>query len=305
VPVDDAGTAFEAPEGVRPRVTSVEDFYVIDINTRKPALSDESWTLRVHGLVDQQVMLSYRDLLNMPAVEQFGNLMCISFTYDNNLIGNTRWTGVPLRDVLAMAGVQDAALDVVLRGAGGYTDSIRVEKAMDQRTLLAYGMDGETLTQDHGFPCRLYVPDIYGEKNVKWIQEIELVDYDYKGYWQERGWSDDATINVLASIDTPSGNVSPGEDGLVAIGGVSFAGERGIERVAVSINGDDWIDTELEPYDPELVWQRWRYDWSPEPGEYRITVQATDRSGEVQDTTVREPFPDGMTGLHEVSIRID
>lgn len=304
VPATPLPVVFDAPAGVRPRQTSIDDFYVIDINTRKPALPDESWTLRVHGLVDQPLLLSYRDLLDMPAVEQYGNLMCISFTYDNNLIGATRWTGVPLMNVLDMAGVRDGALDVVLRGAGGYSDSIRIEKAQDPRTLLAYGMDGETLSRDHGFPCRLYVPDIYGEKNVKWLQEIEIVDYDYKGYWQERGWSDDATINVLSTIDTPTGNVTPDDNGVVQIGGITFAGERGIERVTVRIDDGDWVEAELEEYDPELTWQRWRFDWSPEPGEYRLAVQATDKAGEIQDTVVRDPFPDGMTGLHEVTVRV-
>jgi DMSO/TMAO reductase YedYZ molybdopterin-dependent catalytic subunit len=305
VPATPLPETFDAPDGIRPRQTSIEDFYVIDITTRKPALPDDSWTLRVHGLVDQPLLLSYRDLLDMPAVEQYGNLMCISFTYDNNLIGATRWTGVPLVDVLERAGVQAGALDVVLRGAGGYSDSIRIEKARDPRTLLAYGMDGETLTRDHGFPCRLYVPDIYGEKNVKWLQEIEVVDFDYKGYWQERGWSDDATINVLATIDTPGGTTSPDENGIVPVGGVTFAGERGIERVSIRINDGDWIETDLEDYDPELTWQRWRYDWAPEPGEYRLTVQAVDGRGELQDVVERDPYPDGMTGLHEVTVRIN
>src|SRR5690606_13781352 len=115
-----------------------------------------------------QLAITYRDLLSMPAVEMDGTLMCISFTYDNDLISSTRWTGVPLRDVLQMAGIADGAVELVLKGGGGYSDSISIEQALDARTLLAYGMNGETLPRGHGFPCRLYVPNIYGEKNVKW-----------------------------------------------------------------------------------------------------------------------------------------
>ena len=230
--------------------------------------------------------------------------MCISFTYGNDLISSTRWTGVPLRDVLQLTGIQDTAVDLILRGAGGYSDSIPVAKALEEQTLLAYGMNGETLPREHGYPCRLYVPNIYGEKNVKWLQEIEVVDYDYKGYWQERGWSDEAVINKIAVIDTPSGNIAADADGKVPVGGVTFAGSRGVQAVRLRVDDGDWVDTELEAYDPELLWQRWRYDWTPEPGEYDLTVQAIDGNGVEQETARRDVFPDGMTGLHRVTVRV-
>jgi DMSO/TMAO reductase YedYZ molybdopterin-dependent catalytic subunit len=304
VPATERPASFEAPEGVRARNTSNDDFYVIDISTRKPAIPDDSWKLTVHGLVEQPIELSYIDLLNMPSREMDGTLMCISFTFGNDLISSTRWTGVSLRDVLQLTGIQDTAVDLILRGAGGYSDSIPVAKALEEQTLLAYGMNGETLPRDHGYPCRLYVPNIYGEKNVKWLQEIEIVDYDYKGYWQERGWSDEAVINTIAVIDTPSGSISVGPDGNVPVGGITFAGSRGVQSVRLRIDDGDWVEAELEAYDPELLWQRWRYDWSPEPGEYDLTVQAVDGNGVEQETARRDVFPDGMTGLHTVTVRV-
>lgn len=304
VPAIELPASFDPPAGVRARNTSNADFYVIDISTRKPAIPDDTWKLTVHGLVDQPVELSYIDLLNMPSREMDGTLMCISFTYGNDLISSTRWTGVPLRDVLQLTGIQDTAVDLILRGAGGYSDSIPVAKALEEQTLLAYGMNGETLPREHGYPCRLYVPNIYGEKNVKWLQEIEVVDYDYKGYWQERGWSDEAVINKIAVIDTPSGNIAADADGKVPVGGVTFAGSRGVQAVRLRVDDGDWVDTELEAYDPELLWQRWRYDWTPEPGEYDLTVQAIDGNGVEQETARRDVFPDGMTGLHRVTVRV-
>jgi DMSO/TMAO reductase YedYZ molybdopterin-dependent catalytic subunit len=304
IPATSLPAGFDSPAGVRTRNTSNDDFYVIDISTRKPAIPDNTWKLTVHGLVDQPVELSYIDLLNMPALEMDGTLMCISFTYGNDLISSTRWTGVPLRDVLQLTGIKDSAVDLILRGAGGYSDSIPVAKALESQTLLAYGMNGETLPRDHGYPCRLFVPNIYGEKNVKWLQEIEVVDYDYKGYWQERGWSDEAVINTIAVIDTPSGTITPAADGHVPVGGVTFAGSRGVQTVRLRVNDGDWVETELEAYDPELLWQRWRYDWSPEPGEYDLEVQAVDGNGVEQETMRRDVFPDGMTGLHTVTIRV-
>lgn len=304
VPAVDDLPEFTAPAGVRARNTPNEDFYTVDISTRDPAISEKSWTLLVRGMVEQQLAITYRDLLSMPAVEMDGTLMCISFTYDNDLISSTRWTGVPLRDVLQMAGIADGAVELVLKGGGGYSDSISIEQALDARTLLAYGMNGETLPRGHGFPCRLYVPNIYGEKNVKWLEEIELVDYDYHGYWQERGWSDAAVINTISVIDTPRGEVTPNERGIVEVGGIAFAGSRGVKSVRLMVDGGDWVEATLEPYVPELVWQRWFYEWPAEPGEYTLSVQAIDGTDAAQETAERDPYPDGMTGLHEVQVRV-
>jgi DMSO/TMAO reductase YedYZ molybdopterin-dependent catalytic subunit len=304
VPAGDEDTSFVAPGGVRPRNTSNDDFFVIDISTRKPALPDTSWTLRIHGLVEREIEVSYPDLLSMPSIEMDGTLMCISYTHGSNLIGSTRWTGVPLRDVLQRSGIGDGVVDLILRGAGGYSDSIPVAKALESTTLLAYGMNGETLPRDHGFPCRLYVPNIYGEKNVKWLQEIEVVDYDYLGYWQERGWSDEAVINTLSTIDTPSGQATPNEDGVVVVGGIAFAGTRGIELVELQVDDGEWQAADLEPYEPELIWQRWRYDWPATSGNHVLTVRAVNGEGVPQDPTPREPFPDGMTGLHTVRVNV-
>lgn len=303
-PADDLPDQFVAPEGVRPRVTANEDFYVIDISTRKPAISDRQWTLKVHGMVREPIEITYLDLLAMPAVEQWGTLMCISYFHDSGLISSTRWTGVPLRDLLQRTGILDGAVDLVLKGAGGYSDSIPVAKALERETLLVYGMNGATLPQEHGYPCRLYVPNIYGEKNVKWLEEIEVVDYDYQGYWQERGWSDDAVINIISEIDTPRDDLSPDERGIILVGGIAFAGSRGIDKVELQIDDREWVEAEVEPYDPLLLWQRWKYEWDAEPGKHRLTVRATDGMGNLQESSVRDPYPDGATGLHSVTLDV-
>lgn len=306
-PAAEDAADFDAPAGVRPVITSNEDFYTIDISTRDPAIPAEQWTLQVTGLVDQELVISYNDLLGMPSIELPGTLMCISFTYGSELISNTHWTGVRLRDVLQMAGIGDGAVELVLKGAGGYSDSIPVSKGLEETTLLAYGMNGETLPQGHGYPCRLYVPNIYGEKNVKWLEEIEVVDVEYTGFWQERGWDEnntEAVINIISVIDTPLGDVTADESGTVPIGGIAFAGSRGIQSVQIQVDGGEWVDTTVEPYDPKLVWQRWKYDWPAEPGEHTLTVRAVDGEGNEQITEEAPPFPDGMTGLQEVSVQV-
>jgi hypothetical protein len=294
---------FVAPAGVRSRVTSNDEFYVVDISTRNPRLSELSWALRIHGLVEREQLISWPELLALPSVELDGTLMCISYEHDNGLISTTRWTGVRLRDVLERAGVVDGTFDLICRGSNGYSDSIPLAKALEPTTLLAYGMNGTTLPRSHGFPCRLYVPGLYGEKNVKWLQEIELSASDYLGYWQERGWTDIAVINIVSIIDMPRGTVLIDTD-TVPIGGIAFAGNRGVGAVQVRIDDGDWRDAALEDNDPPLIWQRWRLDWQPDRGNHRISVRAIDGDGVPQVETERPPHPDGMTGLHTVSVDI-
>ncbi|MCO5178019.1 MAG: molybdopterin-dependent oxidoreductase [Thermomicrobiales bacterium] len=299
--IPDSGD-FPAPEGMPPRYTPNDNFYLVDISTRDPNIAEDGWSLTIGGLVEREVVLGWQDLLSLPAVEQDGTLMCISFTWDSGLISTTRWTGVPLRDVLQRAGIQDGVVDLVCNGAGGYSDSIPLAKALEPTTLLVYGMNGTTLPRSHGFPCRLYVPNLYGEKNVKWLERIELVDHDYEGYWQERGWTDDATIQVISTIETPRGTVQPDADGNVALGGIAFAGSRGIERVEVRIDDGEWLAAAVEPYEPVFVWQRWRYDWAATGGEHRVTVRAVDGAGQVQIEAEADPHPDGMTGYQSVRL---
>lgn len=296
--------AFPAPAGVRPRTTPVGEFYVVDISTRDPRLPEMDWTLRIHGLVERELSLTWADLLAAPAVEFDGTLMCISYEHDSGLVSSTRWTGVRLRDVLQRAGIRDGVVDVICRGANGYSDSIPLTAALDENTVLAYAMDGRTLPTRHGFPCRLYVPGLYGEKNVKWLQEIELSGDDYLGYWQERGWTDIATVQTMSAIDTPRGEVVPASGGLLPVGGIAFAGTRGISSVQVQIDDGSWQPAELEPYDPHLVWQRWRMEWTPEAGRHRLSVRATDGDGNPQVESQRDPHPDGMTGLHQVVVQV-
>ncbi|HYI15766.1 MAG TPA: molybdopterin-dependent oxidoreductase [Thermomicrobiales bacterium] len=295
--------AFVAPAGVRPRTTSNDEFYVVDISTRDPNLEELSWSLRVHGLVDRELFITWLDLLSMPSVELDGTLMCISYEHDNGLISSTRWTGVPLRDVLERAGIGATTLDLACRGANGYSDSIPLAKALEPTTLLVYGMNGTTLPRSHGFPCRLYAPGLYGEKQVKWLQEIELVDYDYRGFWQERGWTDTAIVNTVSIIDTPRGTVLR-EDDIVPVAGIAFSGDRGIGAVQVSIDDGAWQEAVLEANDPPLIWQRWRFDWTPDLGSYHLTARAIDLDGNAQEESERPPHPDGMTGLHSVSVDV-
>ena len=214
-----------------------------------------------------------------------------------------------LKDLLERAGLQDGVIDIKLTAAEGYTESISLAKAVEPTTLIAYGIDGEALAVKHGFPARLRVPGLYGEKNVKWLTTIEAVRADYKGYWQQRGWTDTAIIETTSAFDTANpflGTASPlkRENGVVALGGIAFAGLRGIKAVEVRINDGAWQPAQLDPVDDPLTWRFWRYDWQADPGSYTLSVRAMDGTGAPQIETDRPPHPLGATGIQHIKVTV-
>jgi len=298
-----AGDLWQRIRGLSPEITPTEDHYQVSKNVVNPKLRADRWRFEIGGLVEAPQVLTLEDLKALPAVERPSTLICVSNPVGGRLVGNSVWTGVRLRDLLELAGVRPEATELVLRAADNYSDSFPLDAALYEETILAYLQNGEPLTPDHGFPARLLVPGIYGMKNVKWLTRIELVDQDYQGYWQKRGWSDRAVVRTMSRIDT--GVATPTGDGRVAVGGVAFAGRRGIRAVEVSFDdGATWESAELKPPASRITWALWRYVWKAEPGTYRLTVRATDGEGRVQDPTPRPPLPDGATGYHRRKVRV-
>jgi len=295
---------FQTLRALTPRITTNEDFYVVDTTLIKPSVDVTKWTLGIGGSVEQPFSLSYDDLLDLEAVEQEKTLECISNEVGGDLISTTLWTGVPLADLLARAKPAKETYDVKLTSVDGYTDSIRIEKAMEPDTIVAYLMNGDTLPQDHGYPARLLVPNIYGMKNVKWLKSIECVTFDYMGYWMDRGWSDIAVINTNTRIDTPGRAVKWDGSSKIPIAGIAFAGARGISKVEVSADGGaTFAAAELEPALGPLTWVRWKLDWLPKaPGRFAIVARSTDKTGALETQIRREPFPDGATGWDGVDV---
>ncbi len=289
--------------GLSPEVTPTAEHYVVSKNVFNPAVPEAGWSLTLRGMVGSEVSLTLDDLKQLPNVERTSTLTCISNPVGGDLIGNSVWTGVMLGDLLEMAGVQDGASELILRAADNYSDSFPLEAALREGTIVAYLQNGEPLTRDHGFPARVLVPGIYGMKNVKWVTEIELTNTDYQGYWQERGWSDPAIVQTMSRIDTAEATRL--SDGSVAIGGVAFAGLRGIQEVEVSMdNGESWQEAQLNPAINDLSWNLWVYTWEPEPGAYEVWVRATDGTGEIQTATRTRPLPDGATGYHMLRVSV-
>ena len=237
-------------------------------------------------------------------MRQIQTLECIDNQVGGDLISNADWTGVRLADVLAQAGLRSSVQRIVFECDDDYSDSIPLAKALEPNTLLAYEMNGQTLPRQHGYPIRLLAPGLYGIKNPKWIREIRAVDGDYRGYWQRRGWTNDATIKTMSRIDVPRNNTGV-PDGLQRIGGIAFAGDRGIQRVDISADdGRTWSPATVAESAFPMSWVLWTADWLPQMRSQTLAVRAVDGTGAVQIAEARPPLPDGSSGIHKVSVRI-
>ena len=301
-----AADAAAHADGAVPFFTPNEDFYRIDINLTVPRISPEQWSLRVHGMVDNEITLSYDELVERELIERDITLTCVSNEVGGKLLGTARWLGVRLDDLLAEAGISPDADQVVGRSVDGYTCGFPVSALDGRDALIAIAMNGEPLPLEHGFPARLIVPGLYGYVSAtKWLTEIELSRFDeLDQYWVPRGWDAEAPIKTSSRIDTPKGlsRVAPGT---VAIAGVAWAQTRGIDAVQVRIDDGDWAEADLAAEVNDTTWRQWSYAWTAEPGRHEVTVRAVDRDGDVQVEDRQEPFPNGSTGWHSIVVLVD
>lgn len=299
---------FARIKGLSKEVTPNDVFYTVSKNVFNPEVNVKKWQLEITGLVNKPFTLNYDQLKALPSVTQHATLICISNEVGGDLIGNALWKGVPVADLLRTAGVKPEAKKIVLHAYDGYTDSVTVTKGMEKGTIVAYEMNGVPLNSSHGYPVRLIVPDIYGMKNVKWITKIELTAQDYKGFWQNQGWSDEAIIKTTSRIDVPDdrASIAPGKN---YIAGIAFAGARGIRQIEISVDGGkSWhkalVKKALSPYS----WILWAWEWdslkAAKGQNYQIKVRATDGQGKVQDAQVSEVLPDGASGLHTITVTL-
>ena len=293
--------AFNDIEGLTPEITSNSAHYVVDEEILDPVIDPNEWSLSITGVVERPIVVTYEELVRMEAVERYQTLTCISNEVGGDLISTALWTGVPLKTVLDRAGIDPSAIEVVFRAAGGYSDSIPADQAMDESTLIAIGMNGHILPRAHGYPARLLSTGTYGYKNPKWLTEIEVVDSPYQGFWQQRGWDKEGRVNTMSRIDVPE----PGRVGdKVTIAGIAFAADRGIRRVEVSDDdGKTWHGARLKGALSDVSWRLWLLEWEPPgPGEYELLVRAHDGTGAVQISAHSAPFPSGSTGYDAVTV---
>jgi DMSO/TMAO reductase YedYZ molybdopterin-dependent catalytic subunit len=301
------GVSFDVP-GLSPFVTSNTDFYRIDTALTIPAIPPEEYLLRIHGLADRELVLSYRDLVARRQVEADITMTCVSNEVGGSLVGNARWQGVRLADLLAEAGIDPTADQIVGRSYDGYTCGFPVAALDDGRdALVAIGMNGEPLPIEHGYPARLIVPGLYGYVSAtKWLREIELTTFaEFDHYWKRRGWAEQAPIKTQSRIDTP-GPLEKVPVGRSVIAGVAWAQTRGISRVEVKVDDGPWVEAELADQLSDTTWRQWRTAWDVMPGNHSIAVRATDGNGDTQTEDRAAPMPDGSSGWHSiVAIGVD
>ena len=305
-PAVPAGVQSTAP-GVTPWLTPNNDFYRIDTALSVPEIDAQDWELRVHGLVDREIRLTFQDLLDADLIESPVSLTCVSNPVGGNLAGNAKWLGMPIRDVLKMAGPQDGADMVLSTSIDGFSASTPLEVLQDDRdAMLAFGMNGEALPLEHGYPVRMVVPGLYGFVSAtKWVVDLEVTRFaDSKAYWTQRGWSERGPIKTMARVEVPK-SFAKVPAGRVAIGGTAWAQTRGITKVEVQIDNGPWTEAVLSTEASVVTWRQWSFNWEATPGPHYIKARATDGTGEVQTDQRADPVPDGASGWQSLMVTVE
>jgi DMSO/TMAO reductase YedYZ molybdopterin-dependent catalytic subunit len=291
--------------GIAPWRTPNEDFYLIHTALAAPSISPKDWTLRIHGLVDREVTLTYADLIRRQLTEAWVTLCCVSNEVGGDLIGNAYWSGVLVRDLLREAGVRDGADAVLQRSHDGWTCGTPLAALTDDRNaLLAVAMNGQPLPIEHGFPVRTIVPGLYGYVSAtKWLVDLEVTRFDqFDAFWTRRGWSEKGPVKTQSRIDVPrNGDAVPA--GPVRVGGSAWAQHTGIAKVEFQLDGGGWHDAELGVVPDVDTWVQWTGDVDLQPGQHDLVVRATDRSGYTQTSVRTDVVPDGASGWHSVSFQ--
>jgi DMSO/TMAO reductase YedYZ molybdopterin-dependent catalytic subunit len=300
LPAKPAGADF-ARDGTPSFVTPNAQFYRVDTALSVPQLRAEDWTLRVHGLVDRELRLTFADIMAMELVTRTITMTCVSNEVGGPYVSTADFTGVLLRDLLAMAGVRPEADQVLSSSVDGYTAGSPVSMVLDRDAMLAVGMNGQALPPEHGFPARLVVPGVYGYASAtKWLKEIELTTFAAKKqYWVSRGYSERAPIKTESRIDVPQGLQSLSA-GRVVVAGIAWAQTRGIAKVEVRMDGGPWQQADLAVSATTETWRMWRKVYDLKPGTHTVICRATDTTGYVQTQQRVSPIPDGATGWHTI-----
>ncbi|MFB6074550.1 MAG: molybdopterin-dependent oxidoreductase [Haloarculaceae archaeon] len=284
--------------GIPGLVSPLDAFYEVDIDAVNPGVDTDSWSLSVTGAVDRELTLSYADLTDRDPVHEFKTLRCVGEDLNGHKLDTALWTGVPAGRLLDEAGVHPDATHVVLRAVDGYDEEFPLD-AM-QEGLVAYGMNGHVLPRKHGRPVRALVPGRWGEVNVKWLTDIEVIAGEHTGYWERRNWEGTGPVTAVAKLHA----VDHLGDGRVRVAGHAYAGTRGVDRVEVRVDGGAWHEATLsDPLDATDVWRMWSFTYEPPDGRHTVVVRTVDGTGTVQIRTNTAAFPSGATGWVSKRVR--
>lgn len=302
---------FSPPEaglsGPSPALTPIENFYVVSKNIGSdPNVDGQSWRLTVGGLADKPLKLSLADLRALPSVTEYVTMQCISNDVGGPLMSTGSFTGVSLKDLLALAAPQPSASWIGFKARDGYSEGLPLSMVNGSpEILVAYGLNGIPLPMAHGYPARILIPGHYGMKGPKWLDSIELVNHEAGGYWEQQGWDRNAVIKTTSRFDLPrKGDII--KLGTIQLAGVALAGTRGISKVEYSVdNGSSWTEARFDAPLSPLTWVIWRASWTPKSeGSYTLKVRATDLAGKLQDKTDAGSFPSGASGYHSIQVSI-
>lgn len=304
VPEEEHDTALPAPQEIL--VTPTGELFVESFS-QVPAIDPNSWRLTIDGLVAAPLTLDYEDMLRMPKVVTMRTLECIGNPVGGSLIGNPIWGGFLAGELWDQVRVSPEVLQARFTSADGYQTSVAQRWITQPEVLMAYEINGQPLPPEHGFPLRILIPGLYGQKMPKWLERIEFIDEPFLGHWESRGWSDEASIRTHSMIRQPSsGNRFLA--GRLPVFGIAFAGLRRITAVEVRVDDGEWHAAELLQDESPLVWTQWAFDWEAGPGEHRLVVRAHDDEGFVQSSQdgglLERAFPEGSDGVHEVVVNI-
>ncbi|MEV4775435.1 molybdopterin-dependent oxidoreductase [Microbacterium sp. LWH12-1.2] len=300
-----AGAELDIP-GLAPLVTPNRDFYRIDTALVVPQVDPAEWSLRIHGMVDRELVITWEELLALPMQEADVTLACVSNDVGGSLIGNARWLGHPIRELLARAGVADDADMVLSTSVDGFTASTPLEVLTDDRdSLLAIGMNGDPLPVEHGFPVRMVVPGLYGYVSAtKWVTQLEVTRFDrVDAYWTTRGWDARGPIKLQSRIDVPrrGRQIDPGE---TMIAGMAWQQHVGVRGVEVRVDGGSWMTADLATAISDDTWVQWSVPWTAESGDHQIECRAISATGDTQTSNRTPPAPNGAEGWHRISVSV-
>ncbi len=302
--LDSDGKLKPAP-GTRPEYTPLEDHYRIDISTRPPVIDGASWALPITGLVANPVMLTLDDFRNnYESQDVIVTMSCISNRLGGDLISTTRWTGVSVQQILETIQPLENGRFMRITSADGFDEVMEIALAENDSTVMfAYEWDGQPLTEAHGFPLRIHIPNRFGMKQPKWITSIEIIEDWEEGYWVRRGWSQEAIVRTTSVVDTIAVEQSYEADGqtFIPVGGIAWASKRGISKVEVSVDDGEWVEAQLREPLSDRSWVVWRYDWPFAEGRHTFAVRAYDGTETLQILDVNPVRPDGATGVHNLS----
>ena len=290
--------------GVTSPITPNSEHYVVTQNPIDPTPSLDVWRLEITGLVSKTGSYTYEEVKNLPSTSRAITLECIAKEVGGQLISTAIWQGVTLRTLLERhGGAQPGAGFVAFYSVDGYTVSLPLDEVLAVDALLAWQMNGVELPVRHGFPLRVLIPGRYGEENAKWLTRIELTDHFVAGLYAKQGWYN-GPLHTTTRIDRPRGHLALGHT--IEIGGIAFAGNRGIQKVEVSVDGGlTWNVAKLAPPLSQDSWVQWTWQWTPFlPGQYTLVARATDGTGEVQTSRKQGTVPNGATGYHMVVVQV-